>query len=217
MIIKSGVHFSGRELKHWERILHKWCLLVEKSHSVTKGHFASYKFKERPNIGILSAAAWQNNWIAIEEVGLIKQPKEGNKDYKGRTDLILWHGKKSENYDILEAKLTRQSLFSNNIDKVINQTKKANSDASKNKWVFDGKLAKRHVGLIFIVPYVSKRKYEIIKNEKLKERLYEYIDRIKKNIEPDIIAWSFPGPVEHKLKTRERMLLGVILIGNAFG
>jgi hypothetical protein len=57
----------------------------------SKGRFAAYSYRERPNIGVLAGAAVKAGWVALEECWSQKEGVLSAKGlYHGRADLWLW-------------------------------------------------------------------------------------------------------------------------------
>ena len=189
-----------KPLIHWQGILEEWVSLVKRIHEDTKGEYSPYSYRERPNIGVLAAAAIKSGWSALEECPIIKNG--GN----GRADLMLW--KDSIHYQA-EAKITCDSFEKLHYeDKVKDRFKKAKNDALA---LPDGPKSQR-IALTFIIPRIEKG--ENIESGKPNiDNLLEWCMAEK----PDLIASVFPGESPRQTGDRNdigKYSVGVILIGS---
>lgn len=87
----SGFRILNRKgLNKFEPILEEWTVLTEK-YSSTVIDDASYWYNEMANVGILMAAAWQCNFVAIPESTHVKG-RGRQKNTTGRLDLYITDG-----------------------------------------------------------------------------------------------------------------------------
>ena len=212
---KYDVLLKGRMLRHWQPVLKEWSFLVRRSYVRTKGRYPSYIFRERANIGVLAAAAWRNGWVAIEEGRSAKKHKRSaNVEFAGRTDLLLWHGKRREPFDIVEAKFTRQSVLSTYTEKVQRKIDEAFEGAGRTFNIKKPVIAYRYVGLTFIDLTILDIDYD---KSKIESDWKEYINHMQKEVDFNALAWSLPGPAKLKYDRQEKKHLGLILIAEAWG
>jgi hypothetical protein len=71
--------------EYWRVLFATWAELVERYCEATKGTDAPYWHGERPNVGLLAAAAWQAELISLEEFAS-RRGRRGH-DSHGRCDL----------------------------------------------------------------------------------------------------------------------------------
>jgi len=135
---------------------------------------APYFYSERANIGVLSAAAWRAGWVSLEEFNIKKHLTK-----RGRCDLWFWPLDKNEEEDeYVEAKLEWK------FGKVSNMLDKAKEDVKKLR--LSNNYKHLLIGLVFYCPMI-KRQPKINIDSKINE-----IINLKKSIDWDVVAWSFP-------------------------
>ena len=169
----EGLQVYGNKLRHWSPLLDKWASLINR-YCFLIGEDAPYFYNERANIGVLSAAAWQVGWVALEEFGNRKRGKK-----YGRADLYIGPSDRDAG-EYIEAKLSWD------INKTHNALLRAIDDVEKVR------LPKGDVGIAiaFVSPGI-KEEYEPKIDEKIKGTI-ETAKQIAKQIKSDAIAWSFP-------------------------
>jgi hypothetical protein len=72
--------------EYWERLFQAWAVLVERYCEATQGIDAPYWHRERSNVGLLAAAAWQAGLISLEEFASRRGRRSGS---HGRCDLWI--------------------------------------------------------------------------------------------------------------------------------
>ncbi|MBN8477244.1 hypothetical protein [Sulfuritalea sp.] len=160
--------------KYWRELLEHWVFLVERGFRVTDGQHAVYAYKERTNVGLLSASAVANGWVALEECRSKKFASEDGDDvYQGRSDLRIWRDKRHHE---LEAKFLRVPLISESTTRLDRVDEKAIADAARS--VATGARFDRKIAVTFVVPMLTvsqleKTSHEIIRSNL--ERLLKYI------------------------------------------
>lgn len=123
-------------MKHWHEILEEWVSQVRKISRITDKmsrstgeEFTPYAYREQTNVGVLASAATRAGWAALQERRVEKQANDGIRDnYLGRADLLLCNG---TIIDQIEAKLTRCSLSSPALKRVVSKHNKAIVDSKK--------------------------------------------------------------------------------------
>lgn len=78
---------DGSAPEYWQRLFEAWAVLVERYCEATQGIDAPYWHRERPNVGLLAAAAWQTGLISLEEFAS-RRGRRGS-DSHGRCDLWI--------------------------------------------------------------------------------------------------------------------------------
>lgn len=167
---EQGYKIKGKKLAHWKSILEEWLSLINR-YCANIEDDAPYFYSERPNIGILSAAAWKAGFIALEEFAFPKRAKT-----RSRCD--LWICKMDPPYkeDLIEAK---QAWGIGNADstmlKAITDVRKINRKEYYNR-----------IGLIFLTQGIHK-KYEQEMDNKIQELI-----KTSKDMDYDALSWVFP-------------------------
>jgi hypothetical protein len=193
--------------KYWRELLEHWVFLVERGYRVTDGQHAVYAYKERTNVGLLSASAVVNGWVSLEECRSEKYASEDGEDvYQGRSDLRIWRDKRHHE---LEAKFLRVPLISESTTRLDRIDEKAIADAARS--VATGARFDRKIAVTFVVPMLTATQLEKTSHDNLRsnlKRLLEYIQSTK----PHFCASSFPG-VGTVSGREHRRSLGVVLFG----
>lgn len=193
--------------KYWRELLEHWVFLVERGYRVTDGQHAVYAYKERTNVGLLSASAVANGWVALEECRSEKySSQDGDDVYQGRSDLRIWRDKRHHE---LEAKFLRVPLISESTSRLDRIDEKAIADAARS--VATGARFDRKIAVTFVVPMLTVSQLEKTSQESIHsnlDRLLKYIQSTK----PHFCASCFPG-IGTVSGREHRRSLGVVLFG----
>lgn len=202
---------TDKELKEWGGILCQWICLnkgMYESSDKKNGIFPPYSFRERPNVGVMAAAAIKDGWFALEECWAEKN--EVDSTFDGRADLKIWRG--NIQYQI-ESKFTCDSF-----DKLKNKISSRHKDAIKDAKNHRGE--EKKIAMTFIVPRIEEKEYEKVSFEK---NLDDLID-LSRDFEPRyprFLGAVFPGKVERKTGDRHdtissinKVSYGIIVIGH---
>jgi hypothetical protein len=193
--------------KYWRELLEHWVFLVERGYRVTDGQHAVYAYKERTNIGLLSASAVANGWVALEECRSEKYAsKEGEEVYQGRSDLKIWRDKRHHE---LEAKFLRVPLISESTKRLDCIAENTIDDATRS--VPTGDRFDRKIAVTFVVPMLTKSQLEKTSHEIIITNLTTLLEHIQRK-KPHFCASSFPG-VGTVSGREHRRSLGIILFG----
>ena len=190
------------QMKNLHPVLRRWTELMSKTTIEWAPDDCAWWYNERPAVGLLAAACWLENGMALEEYG-DNNTSKGN-PYAGRLDLFL--SRNGIDYQV-EAKHCWQHLTAS--------TPKLRKQllAVLNRAVDD--VAKipacdsRPVGVTFAVPYISSKHAPTTVVPAL-QRWQAMLDSL--NI--DLLAWSFP-PVGWKMVYEGYVYPGVALIGKS--
>lgn len=195
--------FEAREpLKQWEFLLEEWLFLNEKFCRIYDGEDTIFDYNERPNVGVLSSAAWRCGWLSIEEFSWNKSIN-GEK-IKGRAD--LWFTENGDHETFIEAKHCKLSLNSPEFVRGIkNHMDLAYADAINTK-NGDGNIAS--VGLLFARVYVKNNSSA----KELRDKINTHIESIKENIQYDALGYFFPKQRLVSVTSEDYHRLGVILL-----
>ena len=192
---------------YWHELLEQWTFLVERVYRVAGEKNAVYSYKERTNVGLLSAAATANGWIALEECRLNKKDATDIEEiYQGRADLRIWRDKR---YHEIEAKFLRIPLTSKSKTRLTRAAEKSIADSSRS--IKTGAKSDRKIAVTFVVPTISEIEEKQLSKEKkeYQEELLKFI----KDRKPDFTAYAFPGPACSVGSKGNRKALGVIMFG----
>ncbi len=207
MFVGDFVQAKGK-LRYWQELLQEWVFLVHRVYRVSKKKSAVYAEKERANTGLLAAAAVKNGWVALEESRSKKLGKKyGDQTYRGKSDLILWRDQKHHE---IEAKYAAHVLFSKSRDRIGRLYYKAIFDSYRS--TYNGYKSEKKIAITYVVPVISPTRLEKHSESEIAEELKNLIKAIKKEYNPELLSYAFPGPIDLQVKTK-RKALGVILIG----
>lgn len=169
-------------MAHWGTLLNAWIDIHEKYAAATED--AAYWYTERTNVGILAQAAWQSDFIALEEYQTKKMARhDSTTESNGRCDLWI-SGAKFQH--IIEAKQQYIQLGSTRNTEVTNSHLEKAIDDAKRTVGFSGGEA---IGLVFLPAYYPVAKCQPKAIEKQIERSIELINASNS----DLVAWCFPG------------------------
>ncbi len=191
-------------LLHWEGILQRWICLNKEIYHATKGEFAPYSCRERPNIGVMACAAVKAGWAALEECWSEKNAKPNAKEtYHGRVDLMLWRESRHER---IEAKFTCDGFLE------LKRKIKTRHDSAKDEAARLGRSPNsRNLALTFIVPRVEHYDLKLFQDAAL-----DLMGHCMK-LSPAIFASVFPGKAPRRTGDEhdENMIsAGIIVIGD---
>lgn len=148
-----------------------------------------FNYTERPNIGILSAAAWRAGFMSLEEFRFEKL-RAGGESSGGRCDLWVSHDHFNREWYI-EAKFDEISLNSTD---PIGQIKKIMNEALEDTVSSSSFENAKGVGVSFIRVYdLAKR---MIGDDRQIESILELVNLISSNksyLKCDAVAWCFPS------------------------
>lgn len=193
--------------KYWRELLEHWVFLVERGYRVTDGQHAVYAYKERTNVGLLSATAVANGWVALEECRSEKySSQDGDDVYQGRSDLRIWRDKQHHE---LEAKFLRVSLISESNTRLDRFYEKAIEDAARSRAT--GAMFDRKIAVTFVVPMLTVSQLEKTTQESIRSNLKGLLDYIQQ-YKPHFCASCFPG-IGTVSGRENRRSLGIILFG----
>ncbi len=211
MYLEDYARAKGK-LRYWNEMLHEWLFMVHRVNRVSKKESAVYAHKERTNVGLLAAAAIRNGWVALEENLTKKHSRGKTKElYPGRTDLTLWRG---NHYHEVEAKLVRVRLPYTKTDTT--KIRRARNNARKDSIhsPMTGKKNDHKVAMTFVVPIAAPEFLQKTEDKEIKKHLDAIIKNIRKDYNPQLLSYTFPGPV--KLQGRN-FGLGIIMFGELLG
>lgn len=193
--------------EYWRELLEHWVFLVERGYRVTNGQHAVYAYKERTNVGLLSATAVANGWFALEECRSEKYSSQDSGDvYQGRSDLRIWRDKRHHE---LEAKFLRVPLISESTTRLNRTDENATKDAERA--VGAGARFERKIAVTFVVPMLTVSQLQKTSEESIRSNLERLLDYIQ-DTKPHFCASCFPG-IGTVSGREHRRSLGVVLFG----
>lgn len=174
---------NGERMRHWNALVEEWSLAHERFARL-RPNDPAYWYGERPNIGVLSGAAWRCGLIAIEEFAMTKSAstidESGAKSWRGRCDLWIGHDSYEE---FIEAK-----HISVEIDAVAHsRIRSALQEAIRDS------VASYISGYCTALVFVSIRSQE--KPSQIPEfsnRLQSLLDQLG-GLDAEMLAWCFPS------------------------
>ncbi len=202
-----GYAIKSDKVEHWHSILEEWLLVIERYSRHTGGGDSPFGYRERANVGLLSAAAWRAGRVAIEEFAHEKKKGEKGGKKLGRADLKIIS---STTVDLVETKFDWISLTGHSLVKTVQRKhEKVIRDASRSK---ERREYDNTIGVSFFGIY--------LKGQNVASMDQLIVDEVKSLSTEgfyDLLAWCFP-PQERKAKTPEGDYTpGVILIGSLVG
>jgi hypothetical protein len=177
----SGVIIKNRKgLNHWEPLLNEYLNLVERYCQIMKCEDVPYYYGERPNLSLLSAAAWQCGRIALEEFAHKKGSTEQEEKH-GRAD--LWIADESGVEELIEAKWKWLCMGGDGFAAAIEKTMdEAMKDVGKTR----GSTGVRAIGVSFFPLYKAVSAVENI-DLLIKQTIEDF-----KIQDYHALAWYFP-------------------------
>ncbi len=182
----DNLSIENKQLEFLRKPLEYWIKNIDNYVKIFDGDDLPYWFNERANVGVLAAAAWQADFVSLEEHQVDKISSESTSK-KGRNDLYI---SSEEEQLYIEAKVVFPNIANINrlkksidlrMDKAIADTKKLEEDLPK-------------ATLVFIAPYSKDKKMANT----------DEIDNFKSlimNHSSPVKAWAFPKmkkpPVSH--------------------
>lgn len=180
-----------RNLGHWEGIIEEWILAIERFSRLSEGD-VPYWYNERANVGVLSAAVWRAGGIALEEfqheknmdVVTAEDDRLGSKtNWTGRCDLWVSFGKKSER---VEAKFKWINMDS---ERMIEFAEACLADAMSDAKMSKSDDGQPAIGVAFLPVFVKTSK--VTDEKPLETYIDDTVSKVK-NMDVDLVAWSFP-------------------------
>jgi hypothetical protein len=135
-------------LKGLRPVLLEWATVVS-TYSESYKDDACYLYNERTSVGMLAAAAWRSNWIALEEFSTRKASRVDGVDHAhGRCDLKI--ANLSTSY-VIEAKHVWQSIGTR-IDDEWLYVKRSRITAKKDAQVVKRNQGTHRLSAVFVSP-----------------------------------------------------------------
>ena len=181
--------WSSDRLSDWKPLLTSWAAICLKYATDCDGNDAPFWYTERPNVGMLAAAAWRTRgWISLEEFGHDKA-KVMRTSRRGRCDLYL--AGRQHQY-LVEAKHAWLSATSRKSAKICSQTLEKALDDSRRSQA--GSTTYRSVGVAFVGVYARRSQAHVGKRGSIdfSDRIRELADEIEQFSGADAIAYCFP-------------------------
>lgn len=189
----SGCHVeNNRGLAHWNALLKKWLLAHERFCRICENDPA-YRYTERPNVGILAAAAWCCGMIALQEFWTTRQvpDQEGQEPWVGRGDLRICTDNDDNTKYLIEAKHKWVSLWRNNWVPSINDCmREATNDANNAQ---TGQPDATAIAVVFASLYAPPT-FDI---NNIDQRIVQFCETINgetinEELDCHALAWYFP-------------------------
>lgn len=188
---------SNDRLQAINPVLTKWCELVEHYSKVTND--ACYWYNERATLSTIASAAWQQEWVALEEYstkkfrGFDPENQEKPPHGSGRCDIFLYNPVAQDGF-ACEAKQAWQPIgnerVKNPLGVVENKRKAAWSDAGRlNKFE-----AKNRLAITICVPMLAFRQAQGWLNpDSATDQILAWCERLKILKDVDSMAYVFPS------------------------
>jgi hypothetical protein len=178
--LKTAPRFSMLRpaLKEWAAIVNRYAL----RHKEPPYFYSSY---ERVNCGLLAAAMWRTNIVALHEIAVDRKRMKGD----GRADLKFWLGDK-EYY--IEAKMCWPTLAARSNADSIGQDISHRLDQAvhdSRKYILGP--ADRWIATLFVVPHVPTVLWR--RPDLPSKVLREFVSGVKSEaLKADFAAWALP-------------------------
>lgn len=200
IVLNSEFEFMRPVLKCWFKYIQAYI-------DAFKGEDLPYWYNERANVGVLASAAWNAEFVALEEYQIDKKSKDG-KLRKGRNDLYICHG--DEQGICIEAKVLFHSIKTDYKEKIESKLKEALDDAGQ---IYCDSDDNRKVGAVFVCPYCKSSESGNIDSE-----INKFISVIE-GIEAPVKCWVFPVEAKNSQSIHKipRSYLGVVLLMREIG
>lgn len=202
--IESGIKFKkNSELRKLKPVLETWIKNVQQYSKAFKNDDACWWYTERANVGILAAAAWKANWLALEEYSTLKRGQE-TVTKNGRCDLYITK-KDHHGSFAFEAKHAWQTMRSNGVSKITDQLNGAWNDAGKLK----KNEANTRVAACFVIPKTPAS----LADDNIDNEILPWLNLVLDEVPWDAVVWVFPKESRQlKNDTGTRIFPGVLLI-----
>jgi hypothetical protein len=200
--------WSNEKLRDWKPLLTTWSALCLKYATVCDGNDAPYWYTERPNVGVLAAAAWTRGWISLEEFGHDKE-KMLRTSRRGRCDLYMAGHRREYLVEAKHAWLSTASKDANAI--CAKALEKALNDARRSR---AGSTSYRSVGVVFLGVCASRSKSRRDKRggADFSDRINALVAEIKKFKGADAKAYCFPKVTAEMPSSAKEHGFGVICL-----
>ena len=177
--------FDESRYGHWRTLVEQWQDAHQNFAAITGD--AAYWYTERSNVGMLAAAAWKLNLVALEEYQVEKchsEPESKGEEakWKGRCDLWIY-GKRFN--EIIEAKQNWVHLHS---VKAEARAQKTLASAVRDARSTAGQDKQFGSGVSFLLPYAPVG----CTNPRLLRSEVESLVKRLHTCSSGLIAWSFP-------------------------
>jgi hypothetical protein len=190
--------WSRAHLKGLSPVLKEWINVVSTYSESFKGD-ACYLYNERTSVGMLAAAAWRKNWVALEEFLTRKVNRDAEcDDAHGRCDLKI--ASMSTSYAI-EAKHVWQPIGSR-VSNDWQQVNRKRVAAKKDAQVITRDQATHRLSAVFISPRLKASDVLSASNQKV--AVTELIDQWLAGIDklPAVHAFAYIFPWRNRLLLR---------------
>jgi len=211
MELNKQIRILNNSLLDLWPILNQWLINIEtftKAHTV-EGYCLDvpYWYEERPNVGVLAAAAWQTNNHALEAYSARHKDQKTGKMKPIRPDLCIIADQAKYMFSAKHL-LLNITHTDENLNEIKQELEKASADARKYEGEIDDTEVGYLLGLLFIVPQFDCKSITTFE-EKTPELLYQI-----RNLKPDLLATAFWNDPKFCEETTEEIYYpGVILLG----
>ena len=172
-------------LEHWNDLLEEWLRAHERFCRIRSGDPA-YQYTERPNVGVLGAAAWNCGMVALQEFRTKKEVRDGEA-WVGRADLLICTDTDRTEY-LIEAKHEWVPLFAGP-DKWITTIEASMDDATgdaKNAGADQPNATA--IAVVFASLHASPQS----DTDQFDERIEDFCETVKASEDYHASAWYFP-------------------------
>ena len=167
----QGMIISNPKLEFLRPLLERWFDCIDRYNAVRGDNDAPYWFDENANRGLLSAAAWMAEMVALQQTPTRKQTEDG--DRNGRADLMI---ATSDERAWLQTSQRWPKVNGLNLTQALADI---TSDARRISYASDLKL-----GCLFVAPHKPQQ-------SATPEELQDMLDDLQKE-HTCAVAWYFP-------------------------
>jgi hypothetical protein len=167
----QGMIISNPKLEFLRPVLERWFDCIDRYNAVRGDNDAPYWHDEKANVGLLAAAAWMAEMVALQHAPTLKQTEEGERN--ARADLFIAGG---EERAYLQTTQRWPQVNSLNLTQALVDI---TSDAKRISYASDLKL-----GCLFVAPQKAQR-------GATPEELQDMVDDLQK-VHACAVAWYFP-------------------------
>lgn len=190
--------WSKAHLKGLSPVLQEWITVVS-TYSESFKDDACYLYNERTSVGMLAAAAWRKNWVALEEFSTRKANRDAQyDDANGRCDLKI--SSMSTSYAI-EAKHVWQPTGTRVSDEWLYVNRQRDL-AKRDAQVIKRDQATYRLSAVFVSPRFKASDIQNSTNQK--DAVTSLIDQWLTGVEtlPDVHAYAYVFPWRTRLLMR---------------
>ncbi|PKH26219.1 hypothetical protein BI292_11855 [Pseudomonas sp. 43NM1] len=167
----QGMIISNPKLEFLRPLLERWFDCIDRYNAVRGDNDAPYWFDENANRGLLSAAAWMEEMVTLQQTPTRKQTEDG--DRNGRADLMI---ATSDERAWLQTSQRWPKVNGLNLTQALADI---TSDARRISYASDLKL-----GCLFVAPHKPQQ-------SATPEELQDMLDDLQKE-HTCAVAWYFP-------------------------